>query len=92
LKQKKFFADAQARIEVPLQSTSCQSSPTVSWTRRTWRSGGFSEPKAFNDLNVHIYRGAQFVGRFEIENQIAMDGDQLLRYLEELAYKKSSKG
>jgi hypothetical protein len=45
--------------------------------------------------HVHIYRGAQFGGRFDIENQIAMDGDlsnQLLKYLEELGYKKSSKG
>jgi len=42
--------------------------------------------------HIHIYRGAQFVGRFDIENQIAMDGDQVLRYLEELRYKKSSKG
>jgi Domain of unknown function (DUF4160) len=45
--------------------------------------------------HVHIYRGAEFIGRFDIENQIAMDGDlssQVLKYLEELGYKKSSKG
>jgi hypothetical protein len=45
--------------------------------------------------HAHIYRGAEFIGRFDIENQIAMDGDlssQVLKYLEELGYKKSSKG
>jgi Domain of unknown function (DUF4160) len=45
--------------------------------------------------HVHIYRGSEFVGRFDIENQIAMDGDlsnQALKYLGELGYKKSSKG
>jgi len=45
--------------------------------------------------HVHIYRGDEFIGRFDIENQIAMDGDlssQVLKYLEELGYKKSSKG
>ncbi len=45
--------------------------------------------------HVHIYRGAEFIGRFDIENQIAMDGDlsrQVVKYLEELGYKKSSKG
>ena len=44
---------------------------------------------------VHIYRGDEFVGRFDIENQISMDGDfsnQVLKYLEELGYKKSQKG
>jgi len=44
---------------------------------------------------VHIYRGDEFIGRFDIENQIAMDGElsgQVLKYLEELGYKKSSKG
>jgi Domain of unknown function (DUF4160) len=45
--------------------------------------------------HVHIYRGDEFVGRFDIENQIAMDGElsgQVQKYLEELGYKKSSKG
>jgi hypothetical protein len=45
--------------------------------------------------HVHNYRGDEFIGRFDIENQIAMDGDpssQVLKYLEELGYKKSSKG
>jgi hypothetical protein len=45
--------------------------------------------------HVYIYRGAEFIGRFDIENQIAMDGDlsnRVLKYLEELGYKKSSKG
>ena len=45
--------------------------------------------------HVHIYRGDEFVGRFDIENQIAMDDElprQFLKYLEELGYKKSSKG
>jgi hypothetical protein len=38
---------------------------------------------------------AEFIGGFDIENQIAMDSDlssQVLKYLEELGYKKSSKG
>ena len=45
--------------------------------------------------HVHIYRGAEFIGRFDIENQVPMDGElsaQALRYLEELGYKKVSKG
>jgi hypothetical protein len=40
---------------------------------------------------VHIYRGDEFIGRFDIENQIPMDEDlsgQVLKYLEELGYKK----
>jgi hypothetical protein len=44
--------------------------------------------------HVHIYRGDEFVGRFDIENQIPMDGvlsNQVLKYLEELGYKKSRK-
>jgi hypothetical protein len=44
---------------------------------------------------VHICRGTEFIGRFDIENQIAMDGDlsnQVLKYLEQLGYKKTSKG
>ena len=49
----------------------------------------------YRPYHVHIYRGDEFIGRFDIENQIAMDGDlssQLLKYLEELGYKKPSKG
>ena len=45
--------------------------------------------------HVHIYRGNEFVGRFDIENQVPMDGDlpsQVLRYLEELGYKQVNKG
>ena len=45
--------------------------------------------------HVHIYRGDDFVGRFDIENQLPMDGElsrQILKYLEDLGYKKSSKG
>jgi hypothetical protein len=45
--------------------------------------------------HVHIYRGDQFVGRFDIENQIPMDevlSSQVLKYLEELGYKKLGKG
>ena len=48
--------------------------------------------------HVHIYKiykGTQFIGRFDIENQRAMDGDlpsQVLRYLEELGYKQVNKG
>ena len=41
--------------------------------------------------HVHIYRGDEFIGRFDIENQIPMDEDlsaQVLKYLEELGYKK----
>jgi hypothetical protein len=44
--------------------------------------------------HVHIYRGSEFVGRFDIENQTPMDGDlsnQVLEHLEELGYKKSSR-
>mgnify|MGYP003580241323 CR=1 FL=1 len=40
--------------------------------------------------HVHIYRGDEFVGRFDM-NQILMDEDlsnQVLKYLEELGYKK----
>jgi hypothetical protein len=43
---------------------------------------------------IHIYRGDEFVGRFDIENQVPMDGDlsnQVLKYLEELGYKKPRK-
>jgi hypothetical protein len=42
---------------------------------------------------VHIFQGDDFIGRFDIENQISMDGDlsrQILKYLEELGYKKSA--
>ena len=45
--------------------------------------------------HVHIYRDDEFVGRFDIENQIPMDEDlssQVLQYLEELGYKKLRKG
>jgi hypothetical protein len=41
--------------------------------------------------HVYIYRGDEFIGRFDIENQIPMDEDlsgQVLKYLEELGYKK----
>ena len=41
--------------------------------------------------HVHIYRGDEFIGRFDIENQMSMDKDlsgQVLKYLEELGYKK----
>jgi hypothetical protein len=41
--------------------------------------------------HVHIYKDDRFVGRFDIENQRPMDGGlpaQVLRYLEELGYKK----
>jgi len=34
--------------------------------------------------HVHIYRGDEFIGRFDIENQIPMDGNlsrQVLKYL-----------
>ena len=42
--------------------------------------------------HVHIYRGTQFIGRFDIEHQRPMDADlpaKVLRYLEELGYKKT---
>jgi len=41
--------------------------------------------------HAHIYRGDEFIGRFDIEHQIPMDEDlsgQVLKYLEELGYKK----
>jgi hypothetical protein len=45
--------------------------------------------------HVHIYKGDQFIGRFDIENERPMDGklpSQVLRFLEELGYKKAQKG
>jgi hypothetical protein len=45
--------------------------------------------------HVHLYHGDEFVGRFDIENQLPVDGDLPradLKYLEDLGYKKSSKG
>jgi hypothetical protein len=45
--------------------------------------------------HVHIYKGDEFIGRFDIENQKPMDGDlsgQILKFLEELGYKTSAKG
>jgi hypothetical protein len=44
--------------------------------------------------HVHIYRGGEFIGRFDIENQRPMDGDlpsRVLRFLEELGYKKAQR-
>jgi hypothetical protein len=44
---------------------------------------------------VHVYRGDEFVGRFDIEKQIPMDGklsSRVLKYLEDLGYKQSKKG
>ncbi len=44
--------------------------------------------------HVHIYKGDQFIGRFDIENERPMDGKlpgQVLRYFEELGYKKAQK-
>ena len=45
--------------------------------------------------HVHIYKDDRFIGRFDIENQRPMDGDlpaQVLKYLEELGYKKEGTG
>ena len=45
--------------------------------------------------HVHVYKGDDFVGRFDIENQRPMDEDfsaQVLKYLEELGYKQVSRG
>ena len=45
--------------------------------------------------HVHIYRGDEFIGRFDIENQIPMDevlSSQVLKYLGELGYKKLRRG
>jgi len=45
--------------------------------------------------HVHIYRDDRFIGRFDVENQRPMDGEllaQVLKYLEELGYKKVQKG
>jgi hypothetical protein len=39
-------------------------------------------------------RGNDFVGRFDVENQVSMDGhlsSQVLKYLEALGYKQSQK-
>jgi len=41
--------------------------------------------------HVHVYKDGRFIGRFDIENQVAMDGDlpsQVLSYLEELGYRR----
>jgi hypothetical protein len=45
--------------------------------------------------HVHIYRGDEFIGRFDIENQKPMDGElssKILKFLEELGYLKPPKG
>ena len=45
--------------------------------------------------HVHVYKGDDFIGRFDIENQRPMDKDfsaQVLKYLEELGYKQVSRG
>ncbi len=45
--------------------------------------------------HVHVYKGDDFIGRFDIENQRPMDGDfsaLVLKYLEELGYKQISRG
>ena len=45
--------------------------------------------------HVHIYKGDRFIGRFDVENQRPMDGELpalVLKYLEELGYKKVQKG
>ena len=45
--------------------------------------------------HVHVYKGDDFIGRFDIENQRPMDEDfsaQVLKYLEELGYKQVSRG
>jgi hypothetical protein len=45
--------------------------------------------------HVHIDKGDEFIGRFDIENQRPMDdvlSRQILKYLEDLGYKRSTKG
>lgn len=45
--------------------------------------------------HVHIYRGSHQLGRFDIENQMPMDGPlpaRILKLLEELGYKKVVEG
>jgi len=45
--------------------------------------------------HVHIYKEDRFIGRFDVENQRPMDGELpalVLKYLEELGYKKVQKG
>ena len=45
--------------------------------------------------HVHVYKGDDFIGRFDIENQRPMDEDfsaQVVKYLEELGYKQVSRG
>ena len=44
--------------------------------------------------HVHVYKGDDFIGRFDIENQRPMDGvlpALVLKYLEELGYKQISR-
>jgi hypothetical protein len=45
--------------------------------------------------HVHIYKDDEFIGRFDIEKQKPMDGilsGQILKFLEELGYKRPAKG
>ena len=45
--------------------------------------------------HVHVFKGDEFIGRFDVENQRSMDDDfsaQVLKYLEELGYKQISRG
>src|SRR5262245_31222221 len=63
------------------------------WAERS--AGVHLRPIPAITYHVHIYRGDESIGRFDSENQIAMGGDlsgQVLKYLEELGYKRSSKG
>ena len=44
---------------------------------------------------MHIYRGDDFVGRFDIENQLPMDGElsrQILKYLEDEIFERMTNG
>ena len=45
--------------------------------------------------HVHVFKGDEFIGRFDVENQRPMDDDfsaQVLKYLEELGYKQIARG
>ena len=45
--------------------------------------------------HVHVFKGDEFIGRFDVENQRPMDDEfssQVLKYLEDLGYKQVSRG
>jgi len=45
--------------------------------------------------HVHVFKGDEFIGRFDVEHQLPMDHEfssQVLKYLEDLGYKQISRG